>query len=316
MLKLPVIYSQRDPRWADKLLGFNTSSPYTIGNYGCLITSLSMLVNQTPDQVNETIKANNGFIQGGMFVWSKVSCVGLTQEYVSYSWSGPVTDAGLSKAKEYIAQGKPLLAEVDFNPATDGEEMHFVLIVGFTDQDDAIIADPWTGTIRSMNDVYGGFKRGVCQFRVYDKLFPQESTAIMVPVESKVFENLVRKSSTYDKVCEILNVQDNETVVTTEVKKLVGFEDIIVQKDNQITLDKDKITQLEAKLSDLTTKHEEMKADNAKLLEQVNAQQETIKTEMETASSLQAEIELIKKEFDKKILTGWKKIIVDFVYSL
>ena len=101
-LKLPVLFSQRNPLWASILLGYNTNSYYSIGNYGCLITSLGMLTNNQPDNINEVLKDFNGFVNGGNFVWSKCSAVELTQDYVSPYYDGPVTSQGIAKAKELL----------------------------------------------------------------------------------------------------------------------------------------------------------------------------------------------------------------------
>jgi hypothetical protein len=55
----------------------------------------------------------------------------------------------------YIADGLPVPARVDFVPGTgDVFEQHWVLIVGVTDND-YYIADPWTGEVDLLSNVYG-----------------------------------------------------------------------------------------------------------------------------------------------------------------
>jgi len=71
-MNLP-IFGQRDSRWESKLLGYNTSPTYTLGLYGCLVTSFAMYLkaigkDETPDTVNEKLKANNGFVNGGNLI--------------------------------------------------------------------------------------------------------------------------------------------------------------------------------------------------------------------------------------------------------
>src|ERR1035437_1852534 len=168
-LKVAQLYSQRDSRWASIILGNNTQSQYNIGLYGCLITALAMYLNDQPNNINQKLKDNGGFSKGsGDFVWSKCTVLGLNQTYLSPRYDGiPVTAQGLQKMKDLLDSGLPLLAELDFNPATDGEEMHFVLITGY-EGDQFFIADPWTGTSTTL-DVYGGAARAVIQFRAYDK---------------------------------------------------------------------------------------------------------------------------------------------------
>jgi len=53
---------QRDPRWKNMKLG---RTNLTIGDYGCLITSLAMLKGTTPDKINRLLTRNNGFTSGG-----------------------------------------------------------------------------------------------------------------------------------------------------------------------------------------------------------------------------------------------------------
>jgi len=170
MKKLKVLksYSQRDSRWGNILLGYNTNLPYTIGNFGCLITCLANYVGKTPTEINNTLKANNGFVSGGLFVWGKSTTIGLTQTYVSPFYSDAVSTYGLNKMRELIDNGYPLLTEVDFYPSTVNEDMHFVLVIGYDDNDIFYAIDPWTGTEVNLT-IYGGVKRAVYQFRAYNK---------------------------------------------------------------------------------------------------------------------------------------------------
>lgn len=75
------LFAQTDPRWSKEMLGNNASTPanaqFTIGNYGCVVTAYgNMLVaitgnmNYTPEDINNWMKANNGFVgDGGIFIW-------------------------------------------------------------------------------------------------------------------------------------------------------------------------------------------------------------------------------------------------------
>lgn len=77
---LPGIRSQRDPQWANVLLGWNTDPTFDLGNYGCLVTSManycwaidpSNLTTSNPGLLNEALKRNGGFVQGGGdIIWS------------------------------------------------------------------------------------------------------------------------------------------------------------------------------------------------------------------------------------------------------
>jgi hypothetical protein len=51
-------YLQTDPKWANEKLGYSNT---TISENGCFVTSLGMLSNTPPNQVNNLLKNRNGF---------------------------------------------------------------------------------------------------------------------------------------------------------------------------------------------------------------------------------------------------------------
>lgn len=177
------LLSQRNPAWASQLLGYNKSEPYTLGNFGCLITCLASQLGKDPVYVNKTLKDNNGFTaNGGDFYWGKSTVLGLNQKYLSPKWSGPMPTSQIQKIKEFIDQGYPLLTEVDFNPNTTYEEMHFILICGY-DGDNILAMDPWVGEIINLSN-YGGSTRAIIQYRVYDLKLPLESETIITNMDT------------------------------------------------------------------------------------------------------------------------------------
>lgn len=110
-------YSQRDWRWSWKKLG---TSSVTIGGYGCAITALGTLANKQPDQVNELLKNNMGFLQQNLVIWAQ-ACKLLGLEWKGQT-SKPIT--------------WPCIAQVRGN----GFPMHFVVWLGNNQ-----IIDPWDG---------------------------------------------------------------------------------------------------------------------------------------------------------------------------
>lgn len=122
------LLSQRDQRWAKKKLG---NSNLTIGDYGCVITSLAMMLDTTPDKINEYLKKHGGF-QGALVVWDKVP------GFVKVGWQYN-NAAVLAAIKKYGA----CMVRTDFdgNPRTDGD--HYVVFIG-----NHKLLDPWTGTER------------------------------------------------------------------------------------------------------------------------------------------------------------------------
>lgn len=291
-LNVPIL-GQRDSRWSNILLGYNKNQPYTIGNYGCLITCFSMLVDKTPDTVNTTLKNNNGYVAGtGNFVWSKSTVLGLNQLYLSPKYTGPVTDQGVSKAKEILDQGYPLVAEVDFNPATTGSEQHFVLITGY-EGDTFYINDPWTADQTTL-DKYGGFKRGVIQYRQYDKKFKQGTVKPTVEVYTDVFESLVDKSSTLDESAKKLGVTTNRDIFLGEIDKLVKFEDVIQEKDRKITELQDELSDLQQTLEDQSDILDELSSTNVNLLETIGEQKSKISSLTKDVETALVEIKSLK----------------------
>lgn len=215
-LKVPVIYSQRDPKWVSKFLGYNTKQPYTMGNYACLITAFGMYVNKNPDEMNELLKANKGFTtESGNFIWSKSTVLGLNQVYQSPYYSNPVTQQGISKMKSLLNEGRPLICHVDFNPSTINDDQHWVLVYGYEEPDIFYICDPWTGQQIKL-DTYGNVSKVVFEWRAYDKILEKEDNDTII-IPKVVFENLVFKGTKldnqkppYDELMKILSDRDGD----------------------------------------------------------------------------------------------------------
>lgn len=129
------IYSQRDPRWKDVILG---KSNTTIGDYGCTITCLAMLTELTPDEVNRRMNAAGAFANGNLVDWRKLKSANLGLEF---EWRGYTYDN--NAVKSAIGRFGGCLVEVDFdgNPRTGLR--HWVLFRG-----NQKLWDPWTGTER------------------------------------------------------------------------------------------------------------------------------------------------------------------------
>lgn len=66
------IFSQRDPEWSGQKIG---TSSQTIGMVGCFITSLGMLSDLRPPEVNAKITQGGGFQQGNMLVSEKAAAI-------------------------------------------------------------------------------------------------------------------------------------------------------------------------------------------------------------------------------------------------
>lgn len=148
---------QNDDRWKDKFLGFANDS--TIGQFGCLLTSLSMVSNalgadETPETLNEKMKAAKAF-QGP---WIRAFMIGSALPNVKYVKNvecyGDVP-APISEIDSWLATGKPVIVEVDYSPDPDIQN-HWIVIYA-KQGDDYLIRDPWKGakSDQTLNQKYG-----------------------------------------------------------------------------------------------------------------------------------------------------------------
>ena len=161
--------SQRDSVWGGELLGFNTDSRYNIYSYGCLLCCLAMGANwygrrTDPGKLNELLKKLDkpkGFSDGGYYVWN--SLTRLYPEIIEKRriTKSVLTDDQMAEIFKWLDNGHPVILHIDMFPETAPCDMHFVLAVGYNkeDENDIQIADPWTGTIRSLYDYLRLFKK-------------------------------------------------------------------------------------------------------------------------------------------------------------
>ena len=140
MFKTQNLY-QNDEKWKNTKLG---NSNETIGGWGCLLTSVTMMLNgmgynETPETVNETMKQKGGF-QGAFFIPSVLPYAYPGVIYKSMqpceSFPAPV---GLIDAA--VAAGKPVILQVDWNKQA-GIQTHFVLVKE-KKGDDYVLYDPY-----------------------------------------------------------------------------------------------------------------------------------------------------------------------------
>ena len=126
MFKTQNLY-QNDEKWKSTKLG---NSNETIGGWGCLLTSVTMMLNgigysETPETVNEKMKKAGGF-QGALFI----------PGYLPYIWPNAAyrdmqpcenSPAPIAQIDAALAAGKPVILQVDWNKQV-GIQTHFVLV--------------------------------------------------------------------------------------------------------------------------------------------------------------------------------------------
>ena len=136
------LYSQMDPQWKLKRLG--NSSEATIGSYGCLLTDLAMIASVygyeiNPLELNDKMKSAGGF-QGAYIMPYILSNVlsGMVYKGVEQCYDTP---APMAKIDAMLAQGKPVIIEVDYSPKKDMQN-HWVVLYEKRDGD-YLLYDPW-----------------------------------------------------------------------------------------------------------------------------------------------------------------------------
>ncbi len=118
---------QNDETWKKNTLG---NSSETIGGWGCLLTSVTMMLNgigynETPVTVNEKMKNAGGF-QGAFFIPSVLPYVWTNCAYRDMQ-SCETSPAPIALIDSAVAAGKPVILQVDWNKQV-GIQTHFVLV--------------------------------------------------------------------------------------------------------------------------------------------------------------------------------------------
>ncbi|MBL8062425.1 MAG: C39 family peptidase, partial [Anaerolineales bacterium] len=129
-------------QWKDTPLG--TSGETTIGKWGCLLTSVTMMLNgigynETPVTVNDKMKKAGGF-QGALFIPSVLPYVWPNCAYRDMQ-PCETTPAPLVQIDAAVAEGKPVILQVDWNKQ-QGIQTHFVLVKEKKGSD-YVIYDPY-----------------------------------------------------------------------------------------------------------------------------------------------------------------------------
>ena len=119
-------FYQNDPRWKDKPLG---NSSNKLGSWGCLLTSITMVLNalgynETPETVNDKIKAAGGF-QDAFLIPSVLPYVFPNMMYKGFQ-PYETSPAPLGVIDNALAAGKPVVLQVDWNKQA-GIQTHYVV---------------------------------------------------------------------------------------------------------------------------------------------------------------------------------------------
>lgn len=164
-----IALSQNDPRWRDLPLGHG---PRTIGQFGCLLTSMAMMLNArgdklTPVDLNERFlqlppgQGFNGdvlFFAAPRLAFNDIRFVGNFKPFSDTGAAFANLDPMLvSSLDNHLAQGGLALMQVDLTPATAYDanvEQHWVYVVA-RNGNDYLVIDPLDGRETSLLAKYG-----------------------------------------------------------------------------------------------------------------------------------------------------------------
>jgi hypothetical protein len=138
-------YSQNDSSWDDELLG--NSSAETIGDSGCVITSLAMAYHNTWSTSTTPLQLNDSAVDDGCFgPGSPAVNVGCAIN----SRGGPHSVVDLSTRSDMasaICSGYPVMVNVYYGGNPDAHKMLVYYYTGGTTSSDSsyYAVDPWTG---------------------------------------------------------------------------------------------------------------------------------------------------------------------------
>jgi Sec-independent protein translocase protein TatA len=312
-VSIPVSYSQWDDRWSKEYLGFNTSLPWNIYNYGCLLACLAMVCkyygkDENPLSLNNLLKSKKGFVaNSGEYVWGSITkCY---SDIVERKTETPtkLTDTQIQEIKTALDNNYPVMLEVDYNPKTVKADMHFVLAVDYnpSDENDFTIIDPLGGKTESLKKYLGWYKPScrdsIERYVVYEGKVPEESAGkvLIDKSELKTF-NYVKEQ--WVKLVSYLEIGSNpNTTPFEDAQKVIGgYKSRVTDVQNQLDIAKTEVKNREEQVSRLKEQLLEQEKLQKALSDQLN---EALKNSGNVAGlyegrikELQGQIDSISKE--------------------
>ena len=150
-----ISWRQRDPQWSNVKMG---NSSGTIGSIGCLVTSVSILIEKSgvnttikpfnPGTFVEALNKNGGFDSNGNLQYAAISKAVPGFKYVGkIDLRGKTKEEKLSLIKQYLNAGYYITAEV--KGATPGNQ-HWVAVINI-EGNSIIMVDPGTDQTNMWN---------------------------------------------------------------------------------------------------------------------------------------------------------------------
>jgi len=288
------------------MLGFNTQLPYTIGNFGCKLTCFAMYAkalgkNETPLTLNDKFRTTGQFTGGGNLNDDNCFHVvfgDVNMKYASPKYDDLVPDSLLTKMKQLLDGGFVLFAEIDFNPSTVVEDMHFVLINGYDDQNWYVV-DPWTGTQITLG-VYGDVKRVLYRVWAYD--LPLQKEAQEICIDGKLYEHLVNGASVRKDVATYLEISDPDNTPFDKIQSvIVGYKSLVTDSQNKANEANTKLAIANTEIVNLKDKIANMTSECQKSYSLLEAEYKALIEKSKTDEKLKGEYQGMIDEYAGKV---------------
>lgn len=144
------------------------------------------------------------------------------------------------------------------------------------------------------------------------EIWMQPSLVDTVPVEKEKFADLERIKIAWNNVRTLLNVQDSETIVLSELKKLIDYEDAVIQMEEKVHKATETATELEGKLKEANETIDTLIEANKKATEQAIIDKQQLDGMSDTIDGLTKDVQDLKDIAKEPLLTGWRKFIHDW----
>lgn len=207
---------QRDSRWSGQRLG--TVNGITIGSHGCVITCHSMLATYygkptLPNQLDDFLTNNGLYAQGNLWIPANVARWNSNETYngTDYCETSP---APMDKIRQAIDAGLPPTLWV-----INGGVRHNVLAVGYTDDNQIIVNDPWIGDQVNMKNRWGDSKQVILSVDYYRGTPAVSVQTVAVPKAD--FEGMVYKSTQHDKTSKNWGFDDPRNTSAEQIDEKI-----------------------------------------------------------------------------------------------
>jgi len=220
-IDLKKVFSQNDSRWKNDILGENG----TIGGIGCLMTSVTMMLNwyghsETPKTLNQKLIDSGGYL-GNLFIWGVIPIL-----FSDVMWGGlvntidPLTKTQMDFIRAKIDEGIPVILQIDTIPATSKLDEHWVLAVDY-DGDDFMVADPWDGVVKRITS-WGAKPQEVIYAYAYYKGKPAATTEKTITIPVKERDWLVGGATVRKQVAEYLEIADADNASFESIQRVIA----------------------------------------------------------------------------------------------